>query len=352
MVLRQRFPTLFEQPYAGEWLTEQELLGLRPNSISAYGYALVDYIRFCAMHAINPLYAKRSDIAAYVNDLNTRSKSDTRGGHPTRRGYIKSTSHEGFAKSTVRLRLTAVRLYYEYLTEEEIRTKNPVRKGVCKIGKRYGGGLRGLIARHVEKPWIPNRAQWQALLSTAASEPIRTRLMLALAYDAGLRRGELCALHTSDIDPSGRLLHLRKETTKNQRARVVPFSQATALLYAAYLQQRRVLSQEPGLLFLSNSRRNQAQPLTIWTWSKIIKSLGKRAGLPLLTTHTLRHLRLTDLALAKWELPQIASFAGHSSVTTTMLYVHTSGRELSERFCQTLDSMLDWRQETMQASLL
>ena len=40
--------------------------------------------------------------------------------------------------------------------------------------------------------------------------------MLALAYDAGLRRGELCALQIGDIDPSSQLLKLRAETTKNQ----------------------------------------------------------------------------------------------------------------------------------------
>ncbi|WP_330447935.1 tyrosine-type recombinase/integrase (plasmid) [Paracoccus marcusii] len=40
-----------------------------------------------------------------------------------------------------------------------------------------------------------------AILKTARTEPIRNRLMLALAYDCALRREELCALETSDLDP-------------------------------------------------------------------------------------------------------------------------------------------------------
>ena len=57
MTLQTQFPTLFEQPYAGEWLTEQESLRT-PNTVSAYGYALVDYFRFCAINAINPAGTK------------------------------------------------------------------------------------------------------------------------------------------------------------------------------------------------------------------------------------------------------------------------------------------------------
>ena len=42
--------------------------------------------------------------------------------------------------------------------------------------------------------------------------------MLALGYDAGLRRQEeLCSLRTDDLDPGHRLLRIRAETTKGRR---------------------------------------------------------------------------------------------------------------------------------------
>jgi Phage integrase family len=46
-------------------------------------------------------------------------------------------------------------------------------------------------------------------------------------------------------------------------------------------------------------------------------------------TPTLRHLCLTDLAHAGWDIHEIATFAGHRSVQTTLLYIHLSGRDLS-----------------------
>src|SRR5215469_16833682 len=141
--------------------------------------------------------------------------------------------------------------------EEGHRSTNPVGRGRYTPGKCFGGARnRGLIPRFTKLPWIPNDEQWRTVLETARRETFRNRMMLALAYDSALRREELCGLQTSDIDPAHRMISIRAETTKNRRARVVPYSAATAALLAAYLRRRRELSRERGPLFLSESRRN------------------------------------------------------------------------------------------------
>jgi integrase/recombinase XerD len=176
---------------------------------------------------------------------------------------------------------------------------------------------------------------------------LRNRLMLAFAYDAGLRREELCALTTGDIDPAHRTLRIRAETTKNMRERVVPYSDATDVLYAAYLQERRALSHNRGPLFLSESDRNWAHPISIWTWSKVVKGIAERAGVQQLTTHTFRHLCLTDLARCVWDIHEIALFAGHRSIQSTLLYIHLSGRELAAKIEQGMASIHAWRANMM-----
>jgi transposase len=114
--------------------------------------------------------------------------------------------------------------------------------------------------------------------------PPTTVTLLARAAGAGTHIGTLCTLR------------VRAETTKNRRARVVPYSAATGILLQGYLAHRRALSPARGLLFLSESRRNRTQPITLWTWSKVIRTLAVRAGLSRFSTHTPRHLCLTDLA--------------------------------------------------------
>ena len=87
----------------------------------------------------------------------------------------------------------------------------------------------------VKLPWIPGEAEWLQVLEVFRGEPVRNRLMLALAYDAALRREELCSLRTDDLDPAHRMMRVRAETTKTRRERVVPYSAPTGVLLADYL---------------------------------------------------------------------------------------------------------------------
>ena len=84
--------------------------------------------------------------------------------------------------------------------------------------------------------------------------------MLALAYDAALRREELCSLHTDDVDPAYRTLRIRAETTKNRLERVVPYSAPTGILLSELPgAPSDAFSRARGPLFLSESRRNRAR---------------------------------------------------------------------------------------------
>ena len=145
----------------------------------------------------------------------------------------------------------------------------------------------------------------------------------------------MCSLRTDDLDPGRRMLRVRAETTKNRLERVVPYSTATGVLLQEYLAHRATLSRARGPLFLSESRRNRAEPLYSWTWSKVVRRIAIGAGVPQFSTHTTRHLCLTDLARMGWELHAIATFAGHRSTETTLIYVHLSGRELAEKLART-----------------
>jgi integrase/recombinase XerD len=57
----------------------------------------------------------------------------------------------------------------------------------------------------------------------------------------------------------------------------------------------------------------------------------------------MRHLCLTDLARAGWDIHEIARFAGHKSTETTLDYIHLSGRDLTEKFARGMQSLHDLR---------
>ena len=297
-----RCPVAAADPHARAWLTLQSHRGLAPNTLDAYSRALERYFRFLTQLHFSCGSITRADVGLYLASFQADGAR--------------------LSNATMQQLVTVVRLFHAYLMEEGLRTNNPARQSHSN---------RPLIARHQKLPWIPNEEDWRQVLDAARYETIRNRVMLAFAYDAGLRREELCSLHSNDIDPSRRMLRIRAETTKGRRERVIPYSASSSELLARYLQHRRTLGQKRGPLFLSESRRNYSEPRSIWSWSKVVHQVARRAGIERFSTHTLRHLCLTDLARAGWDIHEIATFAGHRSIQTTLLYIHLSGRDLSAK---------------------
>jgi integrase/recombinase XerD len=337
VLLTARWSALSSCPEAVAWLQVQADLGLAPRTIEAYARGLADYLAICQRDGHNPLTAGRAEIARYVRELAER---------PNHRGpnVIALDSGVGLANATLQQRLVAVRLFYDHLIEEGRRETNPVGRGRYTPGHAFGGQReRGLVPRFTKLPWIASDEQWRQILEAARVEPLRNRLMLALAYDAGLRREELCLLRSDDLDPAHRMLRVRAETTKNRRERVVPYSATSGVLLRHYLEERRVLGTTRGPLFLSTSRRNRGQPISLWTWSKVVRTIALRADVPRFSTHTLRHLCLTDLARAGWELHAIATFAGHRSLASTLQYIHLSGRDLAAKLERSMAEVHAWR---------
>ena len=302
-----RCPLAAADSHAHAWITLQSHRGLAYNTLDAYSRGLERYFRFLTQLHLSCTSVTRADIGLYLASLQADGSR--------------------LSNATMQQLLTVIRLFHAYLMEEGVRANNPA---------AHSHTSRPLIPRHHKLPWIPNEDDWHAVLAAARHEPIRNRVMLAFAYDAGLRREELCSLRSDDIDPSRRTLRIRAETTKGRRERVVPYSVSSSELLHHYLLHRRTLGQSRGPLFLSESRRNYTQPITIWSWSKVVLELARRAQVERFSTHTLRHLCLTDLARAGWDIHEIAAFAGHRSIQTTLLYIHLSGRDLSAKLAASM----------------
>lgn len=327
----ERYPLIGGDVQAHAWLNFQCNRGLAMNTILTYGYALESFLAFCQSHRIAPQSISREQTAHYVRSL---------------REGTEQNRQRALSNATQQVRLTVVRLFQDFLVEEGLREFNPVGRGRYVSGNS-SAGKRGLIPRQHKLPWIPTEDDWQRLLNVVKQETLRNRLMFMLAYDGALRREELCSLQTHNIDPAMRLIQIEADYTKNRRARTVPFSEITMRLYMAYLQERREISRERGVIFLSTSNRNHGQPITLWAWSKVCRNLALQAQVEGFSTHTLRHLCLTDLARAGWDIHEIAEFAGHSDTQTTLKYIHVSGRELAAKLNSSLGDLHRWRVATI-----
>ena len=169
---------------------------------------------------------------------------------------------------------------------------------------------------------------------------------VAVALLTGLRPGELAALRWSDIDWARGLVHVRRagqyidgrwvETLPKTRAgyRVVPIGR----LALEFLERQRRLVEgwRPArpewvdLVFLGQ----RGKPLQGSVVNHGLKRLCRKAGVPPLTAHQLRHAHASVLLYAGTPVPDVARRLGHSTpVTTLAVYSHAldSGRQVAER---------------------
>lgn len=330
-----------EHDRAKTWLQMQHNLRLAPKTIEAYGRSLHDYLCFCERGGIEPEGAGGDHVALYVRDLTSR---------PNPRGakVLDVGCGVGLSNSTIQLRLTAVRLFYDHLVEQGLREINPVGRGKYTPGKSFAGKReRGLVRRYKRLPWIPGDEDWRGLLFNLRREILRDRLMFLLAYDGALRREELVSLELTDLDFPYRQIRVRAETAKDSVERVVSFSEITAKFLVAYQRHRRTLSAEAGPLFLSESRRNRGQSLSTSMWNKSVRHMADRARLSQFTPHTLRHLRLTHMARSGLDIHEIATYAGHRSLQSTALYIHLSGGEVAQK----IERSMAWMEQMIEESL-
>lgn len=245
---------------ARAWIEIQQKLLRVHKTTDAYARGLDDFLSVCKRLDIEVESATKGDIAAYVDDMGHRPRPKaSRSGQPA----------AGLANKTMQPRLTAIRLFYDFLIESGVRDSNPVGRGRYTPGSGfYGRRERGLLHRFEQPPWIPSDEQWNRFLEVVLrEEPLRNQLMVFMRYDGALRGSELFSLALSDIDFPHQKITIRPEIAKNGSGRVVFYGDRTSEMLCFYVPHRQRLltghsGARSGPLFLSESNRNRGQPLT------------------------------------------------------------------------------------------
>jgi integrase len=164
---------------------------------------------------------------------------------------------------------------------------------------------------------------YERLVQAAHALDPRIELLLLLGGDAGLRRGEIIALDQSDCDTRRGMLHVRRSEWKGEvtlpkggRERQVEMTERlqAALVANRHLRGDRVLWRDDGF-----------DKVTAVLLAKWMRRAQRRAGLKVTGgLHVLRHTFCSRLAMAGAPALAIKELAGHTSLTTTMRYMHLS----------------------------
>jgi site-specific recombinase XerD len=196
-------------------------------------------------------------------------------------------------------------------------------------------------------PYIYTVAEVERLLETARRypspraplRPLTLYTMLALAYSAGLRLGEIVRLKLKDVDLLDGCIEIRE--TKFFKSRRLPLSATAISALSDYLKARRKAGapSDPDSTVFWHNRKGYSYSTAGHLLYRVIHDAGIRtkAGKPP-RVHDVRHA-FTVHRLTSWyqdgiqpesRLPYLASYLGHRDINSTLVYL-TMTDELLER---------------------
>ena len=244
---------------------------------------LAIYAEWCAERGERPLPATPETIAAFVD-----AKAETR------------------APATVRRYVTSIAIAHRALGLEKTVKSPPVQLALKRMHRKKGrrqDQARGLT-------WPLRRRLLEAAGDRLLDD--RNRALLAVAYDAMLRRAELVSLQVIDLlvelPGDGSLLVRRSKTDCEGRGEVVWVGRDTVRLVRAWLDNAGV---SDGMLFRAVRKGGRVgERLNPCEVPRIFKAMAREAGLPEtvvagLSGHSTRVGATQDMVAAGIELPAI-----------------------------------------------
>jgi integrase/recombinase XerD len=256
-------------------------------------------------------------VEAYLRDLRRLGEFATSRGvrdpgrltRPLLRDFVYLLKDLGLSSASIRRGVSAIHTYYGFLVGEGRVTEDP--------SDRLESPRRGRVL-----PETLSTGEVEALLSAPqVDQPLawRDRALLELAYGAGLRVSELCALGLTDLLLSENLVRV---FGKGGKERLVPIGRTVIGAVSVYLHTMRPVldrGKSRGRVLL-NAR---GQPLSrVGAWG-IVKRTTERAGIrKRVTPHTLRHSFATHLLEGGADLRAVQEMLGHADLSTTQIYTH------------------------------
>lgn len=287
-----------------KWLDEHMAFTLRPSTFKGYRHIINDYIK--PHLGGKQIYAvTTADIQKMYNALKKNGKL-----------RVGADGEKGLSGSTVRSVHMVLHEAMEYALREHLIVRNPTEN--TTIPKASGAVMN-----------ILNDEQLNRFMEAIKEEPLWHDLFYT-AITTGLRRGELCGLMWTDFDSDSGTLKIKRTLTAD----------GTQL----YVGDTKTVSGEREILLPSSTaellKKRKEESRSKWIFPNFIKTeepispalaygtlkrILKKAGLPSIRFHDLRHTFATHAIASGVDAKTLSAILGHANASFTLdRYTHVT----------------------------
>jgi integrase/recombinase XerC len=222
---------------------------------------------------------------------------------------------------TVNRKLSCLKSYWHFLVRKGLTIKNPVKR-ISSPKTKKGLPVFLKVEEMDEIFHLEGKKD-------CPFENFRDRLIIEMFYQTGIRLSELIGLKDEHIDTGSCIL---KVTGKRDKQRLIPFGQDLRRLILEYLDLRKEYVTGTPERFLVRKSGELLYPQMVY---RIVhQKLTNVATLTKNSPHVLRHTFATTLLNSGAELNAVKELLGHSSLSATEVYTHTTFEELKKVYKQ------------------
>ena len=220
-----------------------------------------------------------------------------------KRYMVYAMQKQGITENTAHSRLNALKFYFEQvLGREKFFWEIPRPKKINQLPK--------VFSQH----------DVAAIINSITNK--KHKVMLMLAYSGGLRVSEVVSLKTYEVDSKRMTIFI--SAGKGKKDRQVTLSPVLLVMLREYALDYK--PNKKGYLFEGSTKDS---PYSARSLQEVIQAAKKKAGiLKPGSIHSLRHSFATHLIEKGTDVTMIQKLLGHNDIKTTLLYLHTSNRDL------------------------
>lgn len=265
-----------------------------------------EYLQVIKKHSENTISSYQKDLLEFLefNKNNLKITKDTV------TNYLNWLYERNQSKNTIARKLTALRVFYNYL----------VKKNVCDVN--YFTNIKNPRKKQNLPKFVKEIEIDKMFQVPDIGNPLgqRNALILRMLYATGLRISELINIKCHDINYSERTIRI---LGKGSKERVVVYGINTKECLDLYLSDgyQKLNSKHNEYLFVNKNGGRLSDRYI----RKMLDEIILKASVSMhVSPHMLRHTFATSMLNNGADLVSVKDLLGHASLNTTSIYTHVT----------------------------
>ena len=281
----------------------------------------LEYLKVEKNYSVNTLLAYKTDLLEFqlfIDDHKHNFKID-KANYKSIRSWIVTMANNGLSNRSINRKISSLKSFYKFLIKIESISISPL--------------LGHTPLKQSKKIQVPfSKEEINSLLDSEYFnndyKGVLQKTLITFFYFTGVRRIELINLKESDVNLSSLTL---KVVGKGGKERVIPILPKLKESILTYQKMKSVflIQKSNDFLFISKFGKQLTEKFvyrTVNQYFKLVSPKIKKAP------HVLRHSFATHLINEGADINSVKELLGHSSLSATQVYSHTSMERIKEVF--------------------